>query len=82
MADICNQACLILDGVDVGITLWPNKNAFRIMSNVNAKIVIENIYLDVCKVQVNKYCMSGHKAALEVANRMHHSKKLLSLLKN
>ena len=41
LADICNQGHLILDGVDVGITLWPNKNEFKIMSNVACKIVID-----------------------------------------
>ena len=25
LADICNQGRLILDGIDVGITLWPTK---------------------------------------------------------
>ena len=81
LADICNQARLILDGVDVGITLWPNKNAFKIMSNVACKLVIENIYLDVCKVQVNKYCMSGHKAALEVSNGMYPLQKTIIITK-
>lgn len=81
LADICNQARLILDGVDVGITLWPNKNEFKIMSNVACKTVIENIYLDVCKVQVNKYCMSGHKAALEMSNGMYPLQKTVIIVK-
>ena len=34
LAGICNQGRLILDGVDVGITLWPTKNEFKLMSNV------------------------------------------------
>ena len=81
LADICNQGHLILDGVDVGITLWPNKNEFKLMANVPCKIVIENIYLDVCKVQVNKYCMSGHKAALEIANGMYPLQKSVIIAK-
>ena len=34
LAEICNQGQLILDGVDVGIMLWPTKNEFKLMSNV------------------------------------------------
>ena len=75
LADICNQGHLILDGVDVGITLWPNKNEFKLMSNVTCKLLIENIYIYVCKVKVNKYCMSGHKAALEISNGMYPMQK-------
>ena len=81
LADICNQGRLILDGVDVGITLWPTKNEFKLMSNVRCKLIIENIYLDVCKVQVNKYCMSGHKAALEIANGMYPLQKTVIIAK-
>ena len=81
LADICNQGRLILDGVDVGITLWQNKNEFKIMGNVPCKTVIENIYLDVCKVQVNKYCMSGHKAALEMSNGMYPLQKTVIIAK-
>ena len=39
LADICNQGRLILDGVDVGITLWPTKNEFKLMSNVRCKLI-------------------------------------------
>ena len=81
LADICSQGRLILDGVDVGITLWPTKNEFKLMSNVRCKLIIENIYLDVCKVQVNKYCMSGHKAALEIANGMYPLQKTVIIAK-
>ena len=81
LADICNQGRLILDGVDVGITLWQNKNEFKLMGNVPCKTVIENIYLDVCKVQVIKYCMSGHKAALEMANGMYPMQKTVIFAK-
>ena len=41
----------------------------------DANLLLKNIYLDVCKVQVNKYCMSGHKAALEIANGMYPLQK-------
>ena len=81
LADICNQGRLILDAVNVSITLWPSKNPFRLMSGVDCKLVIEDIYLDVCKVQVNKYCMSGHKAGLEIANGQYPMQKTVIITK-
>ena len=81
MADICRQDRLILDGVNVGITLWPTKNAFRLISEANCKLVIEDIYLDVCKVQVNKYCMTGHQAGLEIANGKYPLQKTILIAK-
>ena len=51
------------------------------MSSVRCTLIIENIYLDVCKVQVNKYCMSGHKAALEIANGMYPLQKTVIIAK-
>ena len=35
----------------------------------------------MCKVQVNKYCMSGHKAALEVSNGMYPLQKTIIITK-
>ena len=81
LADICNQGRLILDGVDIGITLWPSKNEFRLMSALPCKLIIEDIYLDVCKVQVNKYCMTGHKAGLEISNGLYPMQKTIILAK-
>ena len=81
LADICNQARLILDGVDVGITLWPSKNEFRLMSANPCQLIIEDIYLDVCKVQVNKYCMTGHKAGLEISNGLYPIQKTVIIAK-
>ena len=71
LADICNQGRLILDNVNIDINLWPTKDEFRILSfpdGTKCKLTIEEIYLNVCKVQVNKYCMSGHQAGLEISN--------------
>ena len=51
------------------------------MSNVTCKLLIENIYMDVYKVQVNKYCMSGHKAALEIFNGMYPMQKTVIIAK-
>ena len=59
LADICNQGRLILDNVDIDINLWPTKDEFHILTseNLKCKLTIEDIYLNICKVQVNKYCM-------------------------
>ena len=37
--------------------------------------------MDVCKVQVNKYCMSGHKAGLEISNGMYPLQKTVIIAK-
>ena len=58
LADICNQGRLILDNVDIDINLWPTKDEFCILTspeNLKCKLTIKDIYLNVCKVQVNKY---------------------------
>jgi len=71
MADICNQDRLILPGVDIDIKLWPTRDEFRLITHpvgMRCKLVIEEIYLDVCKVAVSPEVMMGHNAALEVAD--------------
>ena len=32
LADVCNQDRLILNGVDIDINLWPNRDEFRIIT--------------------------------------------------
>ena len=71
MADICNQDRLILPGVDIDIKLWPTRDEFRLIphpSGLRCKLVIEEIYLDVCKVSVSPEVMMGHNAALEISD--------------
>ena len=84
LADICNQGRLILDNVDIDINLWPSKDEFRLIldpNTINCKLTIEEIYLNVCKVQVNKYCMSGHMAGLEISKGKYPLQKTVMLTK-
>lgn len=84
LADICNQGRLIMDGVDVDIVLWPSKDPFRIMANpanLKCKITVKDIYLKVCKVAVNKYCMAGHYAGLQVGKGKYPMQKTSILTK-
>ena len=84
LADICNQGRLILDNVDVDINLWPSKDEFRIITFPNelkCKLTIEEIFLNVCKVQVNKYCMSGHQAGLQISSCKYPLPKTVMLTK-
>ena len=68
LADICNQNRLILNGVDINIKLWPTKDAFRLMTfpkDLNCKLAIKDIYLDVCKVDVSPSVLLAQNKILE-----------------
>ena len=70
MADICNQAHLILPSVDISVKLWPTCDEFRLIANpdeLECKIMIEEIFLNVYKVSVSPEVMMGHNAGLEIS---------------
>ena len=74
MADICNQDRLILPGVDVDIKLWPTRDEFRLITHpvgLRCKLLIDEIYLNACKVNVSPEVMMGHNAALEIADSIY-----------
>ena len=74
MADICNQDRLILPGVDVDIKLWPTHDEFQLITHpvgLRCKLLIDEIYLNVCKVNVSPEVMMGHNAALEIADSIY-----------
>ena len=74
MADICNQDRLILPGVDVDVKLWPTRDEFRLITHpvgLRCKLLIDEIYLNVCKVNVSPEVMMGHNAALEIADSIY-----------
>ena len=50
-------------------------------NTINCKLTIEEIYLNVCKVQVNKYCMLGHMAGLEISKGKYPLQKTVMLTK-
>ena len=74
MADICNQDRLILPGVDIDIKLWPTRDEFHLITHpvgLRCKLLIDEIYLNVCKVNVSSEVMTGHDAALEIADSIY-----------
>ena len=69
MADVCNQDRLILPSVDIDIKLYPTHDEFRLITypeDLDCKLIIEEIFLNVCKVAVNHLVMMGHAAGLEI----------------
>ena len=74
MSDICNQDKLILPGVDVDIKLWPTRDEFRLITHpegLRCKLMVEDIYYNICKVKVSPEIMIGHNAALEISDAMY-----------
>ena len=74
MADICNQDRLILPGVDIDIKLWPTRDEFQLITHplgLRCKLLIDEIYLNVCKVNVSPEVMMGHETALEIADSIY-----------
>ena len=74
MADICNQDRLILPGIDIDIKLWPTHDEFWLITHplgLRCKLLIDEIYLNVCKVNVSPEVMMGHDAALEIADSIY-----------
>ena len=70
-ADICNQGRIILNSVDIDITLKPTSDKFRIMSYPNGLecyLEIEDVYLDVCKVDVADAVVIAHSNTLAKYN--------------
>lgn len=68
-ADLCLQRRLILNGVNVGVKLWPSKDAFRLMSahdDKTHKVTLTDIYLNVCKVTVTPSVILAHNEALSI----------------
>lgn len=67
-ADLCQLDRLILNGVDIGVKLYPSSTAFNLMTGaVNApifKIDIESAVLKVCKVTVDADVFTAQAAVL------------------
>ena len=78
LADICNQERLILNGVDIGIKLWPTKDAFRLMSSpvgLKCKLLLKKVFLNVCKVDINPSVLLAHNSALELSTAKYPHQK-------
>ena len=62
MADICQQDRLLLNGVEVNIKLWPAKETFVLLAGkdeLDFKLVLEEVYLRVCKLTPSPSVMYG-----------------------
>ena len=74
MTNICNQDRLLLPGVDIDIKLWPTHDEFQLITHpegLKCKLIIDEIYLNVCKVSVSPEVMMAHNAGLEVADSVY-----------
>ena len=66
--DMCRQTRPIINGVDIHVKLWPSKPSFSLMSeNTDKKyeIVIDEIYLRVCKVEMKKSVLDKNENHLK-----------------
>jgi hypothetical protein len=78
MLDICNQKTAILNGVDIFLRFWPNKDEITLMTypdTIKCYIEIANIYLDVCKIDVTPAITIGHDRALFKNNATYEFQK-------
>lgn len=78
LADICNQDRVILNGVDIGIKLWPTKNAFRLITSpatIKCKLILKDVYLNVCKVDINPSALIGLESALDLTTAKYPHQK-------
>ena len=61
--DICQQSRYLVDGVSLGVKLWPSSNEFRLMSSntkADYKVKIEEAVLKVCMIDVSPEIKSAH----------------------
>ena len=68
MADICNLDRYILNGVEIDVKLWPNRDEFRLIthpSGTEAKLKIEEIKLLVCKITLSPMTLLAHSEVLK-----------------
>lgn len=59
--DICQQERFVINGVQVGIKLWPARETFCLMSEsaVRYKLQIEDCVLKCCYVKINPEVILG-----------------------
>lgn len=64
--DIFQQNRLLLNGLQVAIRLFPNNDAFRLMSNIgDCSLEVVDMVLNVCYVKVHSDVMLAHNEALK-----------------
>lgn len=68
----------ILNGVDIGVKLWPSKDAFRLMNKHDDKVYkmsLVDVFLKVCKVTVSPVVILAHNEALARSAAKYHYQK-------
>lgn len=64
--DICQQDRFIMNGVDLGLRLWPSKDSFSLMSSVgDSKVEITQAVLKVCNVDVSPSVLATHNNVMK-----------------
>lgn len=66
--DLFRQERFIMNGIDLGLRLWPSKNAFRLMSGIgDCMVKITDAVLKVCKVDVSPSVLATHNSVMKHA---------------
>lgn len=76
--DICQQDRFLINGVQVAIKLWPNRDAFCLMSSENGmkyKIQIDDVILRCCYLKITQGVLLGHSEALQKQPALYPLKK-------
>ncbi|XP_061170892.1 uncharacterized protein F54H12.2-like [Saccostrea echinata] len=66
--DICQQDRYLINGVQVGIKLWPSRESFCLISAVSSpkyRIHIEDSILRCCYLKINPGVLLGHNEAIK-----------------
>ncbi len=67
-SDMWNINASVLNGVEIGLKLYPNKDAFRMMTfppGVEATLTLRDITLKVCKKRMSPKIILAHSEVLE-----------------
>lgn len=67
-SDVCQMSRYLLNGIQVSFKLWPSKNAFRLMSdveNADYKVVLVDSVLNVCHVSVFPEVIMAHNEVMQ-----------------
>jgi hypothetical protein len=68
LSDICQMSRYLLNGIEISFKLWPSKNSFRLMSDVNEanyKVIIVDALLNVCLITISPEIVMTHNEILE-----------------
>lgn len=70
LLDLCQQDRYILNGVEVNLRFWPNKEAFYLLApNGSDKYMFKmsSAHLNVCTAEISPAILVGHAEALKIA---------------